>query len=166
MSVLQLIISVIVTNNILVMITSSLHVVLHIGTIHTCALGGGGGGLGAPFLGAPRPGAAPPPPPPPPPPRPFFPKLIGPPPGIFARLASEASKSQQIRARKICALNFETCRSSDVYNYIIFYIIIGHRSNKIQSLLDIDEFFSFFFKKTQQQNFLYIFGKINLIFFF
>jgi hypothetical protein len=32
---------------------------------------------------------------------------------------------------------------------MIFYIIIGQRSNKIQSLLDIDEFFSFFFKKTQ-----------------
>jgi hypothetical protein len=28
-----------------------------------------------------------------------------------------------------------TCRSSDVYNYMIFYIIIRHRSNKIQSLL-------------------------------
>jgi hypothetical protein len=53
---------------------------------------------------------------------------------------------------KICALTFETSRSSDVYNYMIFYIIIGHRSNKVQSLLDIDEFFSkkthfFFFEK-------------------
>jgi hypothetical protein len=43
-----------------------------------------------------------------------------------------------------------------VYNYMIFYIIIGHRSNKIQSLLDIDEFFSIFFKNTKK---LYFFGK-------
>jgi hypothetical protein len=85
---------------------------------------------------------------------------IGPPPGIFR--ASEASKSQQIRARsaqKICALTFETCRSSDVYNYMIFYIIIGHRSNKIQSLLDINEFFSFFFKKTQKKIFVFFWRK-------
>jgi hypothetical protein len=27
---------------------------------------------------------------------------------------------------------------------VIFYIIIGHRSNKIQSLLDIDDFFHLF----------------------
>jgi hypothetical protein len=46
-------------------------------------------------------------------------------------------------AQKICALTFETCRSSDVYNYMIVYIIIGHRSNTIQSLLDIDDFFIF-----------------------
>jgi hypothetical protein len=38
---------------------------------------------------------------------------------------------------------------------MIFYIIIGHRSNKIQSLLDIDEFFSFFFKKTQIYFYIY-----------
>jgi hypothetical protein len=33
------------------------------------------------------------------------------------------------------ARTFETCRSSDVYNYMIFYIIIGHRSNKIIYLI-------------------------------
>jgi hypothetical protein len=57
------------------------------------------------------------------------------------------SVCEQIRARsahKICARTFETCRSSDVYNYMILFIIIGHRSNKIKILLDIDDFFSFF----------------------
>jgi hypothetical protein len=39
--------------------------------------------------------------------------------------------------------------TSDLCNYMIFYIIIGHMGNKIQILLDIDEFFSFIFKKTQ-----------------
>jgi hypothetical protein len=88
---------------------------------------------------------------PPPPPRPFLPKLIGPPsPDIFARAKrAKASKFAREERIKICALTFETCRSSDVYNYMIFFIIIGHRSNKIQSLLDNDDFFSFFFKKTQ-----------------
>jgi hypothetical protein len=39
-------------------------------------------------------------------------------------------------------------RSSDVYYYIVFYIIIGHRGNKIQILLDIDDCFfaNFFFE--------------------
>jgi hypothetical protein len=49
---------------------------------------------------------------------------------------------------KICASTFETCRSSDLSNYMIFYIIIGHMGNKIQILLDIDDFFSILFKKT------------------
>jgi CCR4-NOT transcriptional regulation complex NOT5 subunit len=41
--------------------------------------------------------------------------------------------------------------------FSLVYIIIGHRSNKIQSLLDIDEFFSFFFKKTQNYLYFYFF---------
>jgi hypothetical protein len=32
---------------------------------------------------------------------------------------------------------------------MICYIIIGHMGNKIQILLDIDDFFSILFKKTQ-----------------
>jgi hypothetical protein len=44
--------------------------------------------------------------------------------------------------------------SPDVYNYMIFYIIIVDRGNKIQILLDIDEFFSIFFKRTQIYYFL------------
>jgi hypothetical protein len=46
---------------------------------------------------------------------------------------------------------FETCRSSDLLNYMIFYIIIGHMGNKIQNLLDIDDFFSILFKKTKKK---------------
>jgi hypothetical protein len=53
-----------------------------------------------------------------------------------------------LTTKKICARTFETFRSSDLCNYMIFYIIIGHRGNKIQILLDIDDFFSFLFKKT------------------
>jgi hypothetical protein len=39
---------------------------------------------------------------------------------------------------KICACTFETCRSSDLYHYMIFYIILGHRGNKMKNVLDID----------------------------
>jgi hypothetical protein len=48
----------------------------------------------------------------------------------------------------MCARTFETCRSSDVYNNMIFHIIIGDRGSKIQIILDIDNFFfDFFFEK-------------------
>jgi hypothetical protein len=56
-----------------------------------------------------------------------------------------------------CARTFQGLHSERLWTptiYMIFYIIIGHRSNKIQSLLDIDELFSFFFKKTQIQFFI------------
>jgi hypothetical protein len=38
-------------------------------------------------------------------------------------------------------------------NYMIFYIIIGHMGNKIQILLEIDNFFQFCFVK-KKHNFL------------
>jgi hypothetical protein len=73
--------------------------------------------------------------------------------GFFARAkrakTNKASKFAREARIKSFASTFETCRSSNLCNYMIFYIIIGHRSNKIQSLLDIDHFFSFFFQKTQ-----------------
>jgi hypothetical protein len=52
---------------------------------------------------------------------------------------------------------FETCRSCDVYNSMIFYIIIGHRGNKnrgnkIQIVLDIDDFYLF----SKKHNFLFL----------
>jgi hypothetical protein len=56
----------------------------------------------------------------------------------------------QLLPCSLYARTFETCRSSDVYNYMIFYSIIGHRDNKIQILLDIciDNFLvNFFFEK-------------------
>jgi hypothetical protein len=91
----------------------------------------------------------------PPPPRPFFPQInrAPPPPDFFARAkrakASKASKfALEARIKMLCN-TFETCRSSDLSNYMIFYIIIWHMGNKIQILLDIDGFFSFFSKKTQ-----------------
>jgi hypothetical protein len=40
-----------------------------------------------------------------------------------------------------------------------FYIIIGHRSNKKQILLDVDDFFSFFFQKNTNL-FILFFGNI------
>jgi hypothetical protein len=61
--------------------------------------------------------------------------------------ASKASKFAREACIKFFASTFETCRSSDLCNYMIFYIIIGHMGNKIQILLDIDDFISFFFKK-------------------
>jgi hypothetical protein len=61
----------------------------------------------------------------------LFPKLIGTPPGFIARAKqAKASKFAREARIKICELTFETGRSSHVYNYMIFYIIIGHRSNK------------------------------------
>jgi hypothetical protein len=79
--------------------------------------------------------------------------LLLPPPTFFAQdkraKANKASKFAREAPIKIFASTFETCRSSDLCNYMICYIIIGHMGNKIQILLDIDNFFSFFFKKTQ-----------------
>jgi hypothetical protein len=79
----------------------------------------------------------------PPPPPTFFPQINRDPPPVFLG-ASKFAREARI---KICARTFETCRSSDVYNYMIFYIIIGHRSNEIQILFYIDDFFSFFSPK-------------------
>jgi hypothetical protein len=91
------------------------------------------------------------------------------PPPIFWRERSEQLKESKFERKariKIFELTFETCRSSDVYNYMIVYIIIGHRSNKIQILLDIDEFFSFFFQKNTNLLIYFIFYKKNFFFFF
>jgi hypothetical protein len=44
--------------------------------------------------------------------------------------------------------------------FSLVYIIIGHRSNKIQSLLDIDDFFSFFSlikKKIEKKNLVHMY---------
>jgi hypothetical protein len=41
-----------------------------------------------------------------------------PPPGFFVR--AKRAKASKFARIKICALTFETCRSSDVYNYMIF----------------------------------------------
>jgi hypothetical protein len=44
-----------------------------------------------------------------------------PPPGFFTRAKrAKAIKFAREARIKICALTFETCRSSDVYNYMIF----------------------------------------------
>jgi hypothetical protein len=45
---------------------------------------------------------------------------------------------------------------------MIFYIIIGHRSNKIQILLNIDDFFSFLSKK---HKFIYLFYFLVIFFY-
>jgi hypothetical protein len=74
------------------------------------------------------------------PPRPW--EMLWPPPRLFFG-ASKFAREARI---KNCARTFETCRSSDVYNYMIFYIIIGHMSNKIQILLD-NFGINFFFEK-------------------
>jgi hypothetical protein len=52
------------------------------------------------------------------------------------------SKRNIEESPKILAL-YVTTQSAPIAgaNYMIFYIIIGHRSNKIQILLDNDDFF-------------------------
>jgi hypothetical protein len=110
--------------------------------------GGGGGGGGAP---KPPPGEFLGPFYPPPPPSTFFPKLIGLPHPIFSRERSKQKLAKRVNSRiKICASTFETCRLSDLCNYLIFFIIIGHMGNLIQILLDIailTVFFQFCSKK-------------------